>query len=330
MLGINDDFGRRIDYARISVTDRCNYRCLYCMPEEGVSAIPHEGVMRYEDIFFLCRILWKLGIRKIRFTGGEPLVRKGLVPFLIDLRKEFPDISISLTTNASLLSNYSTDLRHVGLSGMNVSLDTLDSEKFKTVTRIGNIEDVFQGIRSAIDAGIRNIKTNTVLIRGFNDHELPDILGYAWRLDILPRLIEFMPLADDVWSEARFISAPEILEMLQPYGTWCLEDPEINHDKIAVPVGPARYYRNRSTGRSVGIIAAVSNHFCKSCNRLRITATGNMRACLFSNHETPLLELLRNRDERRTMKSILEGIQMKPENWEHVQDGKIQMSDIGG
>lgn len=329
MSDIKDGFGRHIDYARISVTDRCNYRCLYCMPETGVPAISHESIMRYEEIMFLCEVLWELGIKKVRFTGGEPLVRKGLVPFLLDLRKKIPPLSISLTSNASLLSDYSKDLARVGLSGMNISLDTLDPGKFRTITRIGDIEAVFSGIQAAQNAGIGNIKTNTVLIRGFNEQELPYIVEYAWNRNILPRFIEFMPLADDVWNEKKFIPASEILEMLQAYGVWRMVAAK-ESSGMGVPAGPACYYENMRTGRTVGVIAAVSNHFCDCCNRLRITATGNMRACLFSSHETALLAFLRNRDKEKVKEAILKGIYMKPENWERIKDGNIQMSDIGG
>ena len=328
-MDIRDRNGRHIDYARISVTDRCNYRCVYCMPEEGVTYIPHENIMRYEEILCLCQILEELGVKKVRFTGGEPFLRKGLVPFLKEFREALPNMAVSLTTNASLLSPYADSLSSIGLSGLNISLDTLDPAKFHAVTRNGDIEDVLKGIRAAKDAGIANIKTNTVLIRGFNDDELADILNYTWGVGVTPRLIEFMPLGDNVWKSDKFIGAPEILDILGGMGEWTerLKTPD---GGSATPMGPAKYYVDGRTGNSVGVIEAVSNHFCDSCNRLRITASGVMMACLFSTGGTPLLELIRNGERDAIKSAILKGINMKPDWWEETRDGKQKMSGIGG
>lgn len=330
MGSLSDSQGRLIDYARISVTDRCNYRCVYCMPEDGVSIIRHTDVMRYEEILFLCEILEEIGVRKIRFTGGEPLVRKGLLPFLLEFRKAFPNLAIALTTNASLLSRYAQELAEVRLSGLNISLDTVDPEKFRKITRLGEIKGVFEGIDAAIGAGIPNIKTNTVLIRGFNDDELMDILRYTWSKDVTPRLIEFMPLGDDVWNQEKFISATEILAILSRQGEWLPEQPRETEGETGFPRGPAKYYRELKGGRLVGVIEAVSNHFCSTCNRLRITAEGKMKPCLFARDGTELLPLLRAKDRESLKKAIAEGINLKPTNWEDMRDGKLRMSSIGG
>jgi cyclic pyranopterin phosphate synthase len=325
---IRDERGRYIDYARISVTDRCNLRCVYCMPENGVPSLAHDNIMRYEEIMFLCTVLSDLGVRKVRFTGGEPFVRKGLIPFLADFRKSFPDISISLTTNASLLEKYAGALATIGLSGLNISLDTLDPENFRLMTRVGDIEDVLRGISSSIAAGIPNIKTNTVLMRGVNDGELTRLLSYAWENGITPRFIEFMPLGDDVWRSEKFIGAGEILTRLtERYGEWRPLEQECSGD--LPPRGPAKYYTNQRSG-TVGIITAVSDHFCSECNRLRVTASGQMRACLFSRRETPLLELIRKGDAKGTKEAILSGINAKPDWWELERDGMLRMSNIGG
>lgn len=330
MGSLTDIQGRLIDYARISVTDRCNYRCVYCMPEEGVSIVGHEDVMRYEEILFLCEVLEELGVRKIRFTGGEPLVRKDLVPFLLKFRETFPKLAIALTTNASILSRYADELAEVRLSGLNISLDTLDPRKFREITRMGEIADVFEGIDAVIGAGIPNIKTNTVLIRDFNDDELMNIMRYAWSKNIMPRLIEFMPLGDDVWNREKFIGAIEILAMLSRHGEWLLETPDEGKKKENFPRGPAKYYRELKSGESVGIIEAVSNHFCSTCNRLRITADGRMKPCLFAHAGMELLPLLRAKDKVLLKKEISEGINLKPTNWEDMRDGKLRMSSIGG
>ena len=325
---IRDVCGRRIDYARISVTDRCNFRCVYCMPHDGVPPLAHDEIMRYEDIIFLCQALSDLGVRKIRFTGGEPLVRKGIVPFLGAFKASFPDISASLTTNASLLGRYARELASVGLSGINISLDTLDPEKFRFVTRTGDMAQAMDGISAALASGIPNIKTNTVPIRGFNDDELPLILSFAWENGLLPRLIEFMPIGEDVWRKEMFIGEEEILSALvRHFGALTPQTPD--QSAGALPLGPARYYRD-AKGRDVGVIAAVSSHFCQTCNRLRITSSGQLRPCLFSNDETPLIGLIRSRDLDGLRSAIVEGMRAKPQRWEQERSGALHMSNIGG
>ncbi|GHV51191.1 cyclic pyranopterin monophosphate synthase [Synergistales bacterium] len=324
--------GRIIDYVRISVTDRCNYRCLYCMPESGVRSVTHDNIMRYEDITFLCLVLSELGVRKVRFTGGEPLVRKGFVSFLIDFKKSFPDIAVSLTTNASLLAKYAPFLSDAGLYSMNISLDTLDREKFKKITRIGEIDDVREGIMAAKRAGIERIKSNTVLIRGFNDTELPDILGYAWDNGITPRFIEFMPLDCGLWRREDFLGARDALKLLEGlFGKWNLmeDSARYKNDDKKIPLGPAKYYSNED-GRVVGIIEAVSNHFCSVCNRLRVTASGGLRACLFAAEEARLLDMLRNKDAGSVKRAILDSAAAKPECWRDSLKGGVEMSGVGG
>ena len=325
-MGIRDSRGRDINYARISVTDRCNYRCVYCMPEEGVKPRAHAEIMRFEDIAWLSRILVSLGIRHIRFTGGEPLVRRGMADFLVSFREEFPGLDISLTTNASLLSNFAAVIARARLSGINVSLDTLDGAKFASMTRLGNISDVMSGLASAVESGIPNIKTNTVVMRGFNEHELPDIVKFSWNMGLLPRMIEFMPLCGDLWGREKFVPSGEIFELLKPIGDWKTEA----RGQRKTARGPAKYYTDAGTGLKVGVIEAISNHFCSECNRLRITAAGNMRACLFNSEETKLLPMIRERNETAVREAILTGIGLKPKKWNDAADGGGHMSDIGG
>jgi cyclic pyranopterin phosphate synthase len=298
------------------------------MPEEGTRILSHNDIMRYEDILFLCRVLSSLGVRKVRFTGGEPFVRKDMISFLMTFRDSLENMAVSLTTNASLLPEYASSLAGIGLSSMNISLDTLDPIKFRKITRVGNVRDVLAGIASARSAGVENLKTNTVLMRGFNDAELPEILNFAWENELTPRLIEFMPLGDDVWKIEKFISADEILKTLgELYGGWTSLT-RASRDS-ALPAGPAKYYVN-SQKKIVGVIEAVSNHFCSTCNRLRITASGGLRSCLFARRETGLINLLRERDEEGLMKAILEGASEKPPNWPAERDGLQRMSRIGG
>lgn len=324
MTKLIDSYGRKLSYARISVTDRCNFRCSYCMPADGVPCVEHSDILRYEDISFLCSLFWELGVRKFRFTGGEPLVRRGLVPFLAQLRAELPEMILALTTNASMLDRYAEELARIKLDSLNVSLDTLDPRKFAAITRVGSLDQVINGIRAAVGAGIKNIKLNAVLIRGFNDGEIGDLLSFAKREGMLLRLIECMPLDDGVWSDENFISAGDILKVLPDSEAW---RPEKALDKEA---GPARYYVNDKSGDSVGVIEAVSNHFCDSCNRLRVLATGYLRLCLFGDVEISLREKIVERDRTGLRDLIISGVKEKPRCWSEVINCKRRMSHIGG
>lgn len=323
MAELIDTYGRSLRYVRISVTDRCNFRCTYCMPAEGVKCIEHSEILRYEDIAFLCGLFWDLGVRKFRFTGGEPLVRKGLVPFLGQLKADFPCMKLALTTNASLLGQHVGELARVGLHSLNISLDTLDPDKFASITRGGSLDEVIAGIRASARAGIKNIKLNTVLIKGFNDGEIGVLLGFAQREGLLLRLIEFMPIEENIWSKENFISAGEILRMLPDSGAWKAERP-------AAEEGPAQYYVNKRTGETIGVIEAVSNHFCDNCNRLRVSASGGLRMCLFGEREIPLRRLIRQRDREALRELILSGVKEKPRCWSEVNGGERHMSRIGG
>jgi cyclic pyranopterin phosphate synthase len=248
-----------------------------------------------------------------------------MAEFLAAIRKEFSDIDVSITTNASMISRYADLLREARLTGMNISLDTLDPAKFERVTRTGNLTDVFRGIEAASGLGIGSVKTNTVLMRGFNDTELPDIMRFAWKKGMIPRIIEFMPVRDEIWRPDEFAGSDEIMTILRSIGDWV---PAENIKKSAH--GPAKYFTDTSSRKIVGVIGAVSKHFCSECNRLRITASGNMRSCLFNNAEIPLLEMIQERDEEKVRKTVLEGINTKPEKWRDAADGAANMSGIGG
>ncbi|MBN1333791.1 MAG: radical SAM protein, partial [Synergistales bacterium] len=204
MERITDRFGRTLNYVRISVTDRCNFRCRYCMPLEGIPWNPHEKIMKYEDIIFLIEVLVEMGVKKVRFTGGEPLVRKGFSSFLVDLRNHFPELILALTTNGSSLSAHKENLLASNLDSLNISLDTLDQAKFSYITRTGTLEDVLQGISLFSDMERPELKINTVLLKGFNDEEITELIKFCHSNRAILRLIEFMPL-DEVWSEQSFI-----------------------------------------------------------------------------------------------------------------------------
>jgi cyclic pyranopterin phosphate synthase len=246
------------------------------------------------------------------------------VPFLKELKVQLPDVKTALTTNASLLAQYASELAEAGLHSLNVSLDTLDPQKFKKITRIGEIDSVFGGVKAAKEAGIKNIKLNTVLMKGFNDQEVPALLKYARREGFRLRLIEFMPLEDGVWSKDAFISGEEVLRTLPDGGCWRPLKIEADRDGL----GPAQYYLNEKTDDVIGVITAVSNHFCSSCNRLRVSARGDLRTCLFSPAETPLRALIP--EPEKLKKAILEAVKSKPKCWNDIRNGQLHMSGIGG
>ncbi len=325
MGNLKDRFGRILRYVRISVTDRCNYRCRYCMPAEGVNLLPHESVLSYEDIFFLTDVLQELGVEKIRFTGGEPLVRPHFPEFLSSFAKSFPDLRLALTTNGSLLEKYSDILVNSGINSINVSLDTLSAEKFAFITRLGKLEEVINGLGALSGSKNLNIRLNTVLIRGFNEEEVGDIINFAGSRGIIPRFIEFMPVDDDLWSRDAFISASSIFEFLPEKGNW--QTVSFKEDNNP---GPAKYYRNITSGQVVGIIAAISDHFCQNCNRLRITSTGEMRPCLLNDIGVGLLEYIREKNRQKVKEGIFQAVEMKPCGWEISNSHKDNMSRIGG
>lgn len=322
-----DQYGRMLSYLRISVTDRCNFRCRYCMPAEGVPWIPHENIMTFEDIDFLAAAIMPLGVRKVRFTGGEPFVRKGFVDFLKDIGSRRKNLRVTVTTNGSLLGQFAEDLAESGIAGINVSLDTLDRDKFRFITRTDFFDDVMEGIKVFSETTTIPLKINTVLINGFNDGETKDLIRFARENRAVLRFIEFMPLDGDVWAEDRFIPAETIFGNLPGGSRAWREIPggsAHNHD------GPATYYRNRETGQRIGVIAAVSHHFCDRCNRLRITATGEMRTCLFSSEGAELLPLIRERDTVKLQRTILEAAFQKPKSWTATGNTTRRMSQIGG
>ena len=327
-----DFFGRELNYARISVTDRCNYRCRYCMPEEGVEWIPHDKILSYEDILFLVGILCCFGVKKIRFTGGEPLIRKGMVSFLEEVTASFPGLQIALTTNGSTLMRDSPLLARMGLKSINISLDTLHSEKFSTMTRGATLQSVLDGIDTLISLVSRSkteVKMNSVLIRGFNDDDMIEQLtDFAFKKGILLRFIEFMPFYSNLWSTEIFMPFPEIFDRLARLpghaGHWTEEQPGEN-----LSIGPARYYVNSVSGQRIGVISAVSRHFCEMCNRLRVTSTGDVRPCLFDSRQISIAEALKNRDEKKVRELLREAAAIKPESGV-AHSEKTHMHTIGG
>ncbi|GAB1399329.1 GTP 3',8-cyclase MoaA [Aminivibrio sp.] len=307
---MKDSFGRILNYVRISVTDRCNLRCVYCMPPEGVPWIPHDEIMSYESILFLCGVLQDLGVQKVRFTGGEPFVRKDFVPFLGEVRKNFPSLKIALTTNGTYLERWAEELAALGLESVNISLDTLDRGKFHSVTRGGDLEDVLRGVEALRKTGGVPMKMNMVVMREYNLEEVPALTEFAREKGILLRFIEFMPLDREIWAPPSFVPGEEILSLLPERESW---KPLPTKEGTADACGPAREYRSDRRKQTVGIISAVSDHFCARCNRLRITSRGLVRPCLFSEYGISILEGLRKKDRERVAREILAAAEAKPD-----------------
>jgi cyclic pyranopterin phosphate synthase len=269
---------RRLNYLRISVTDRCNLRCTYCLPGEDIPRLRHEDVLRYEEILRVARVAAGLGITKVRVTGGEPLVRRGVIDFLAELAR-IPGIrDLSLTTNGLLLKENAGRLRAAGVARVNVSMDTLDPGRYRDITGVDAFEQAWEGIRAAQAHGFHPIKINVVALRGVNDDELPALARLSLDSPLHVRFIEFMPI-----GRARFAGAPllfpEIMERISVIGRLLpVEGSPLD--------GPAHRYRFDGAQGEVGFIPAISHHFCSRCNRLRLTADGHLRPCLLSDrHE---------------------------------------------
>lgn len=332
---MQDTFGRTIDYLRISITDRCNFRCIYCMPPEGVVQMSHMDILRYNEIVDIAKIAAEAGVKHIRLTGGEPTVRKGLVDLVRDIH-DIPGIeSVAMTTNGMLLPRMAQDLKEAGLSRVNISLDTLDPQQFTMITRCGHVEDVIAGIHAALDAGLTPVKINAVAVRSLNQ----DFLQFAKMTIDKPlhvRFIEYMPVGEGTgidgagWGESDVISAEEILEKINTAARAEGMPELLPCNAEAEGWGPARYYKFEGAMGTVGFISAMSNHFCSTCNRVRLSADGKMRACLFSDEETDIKTALREGGIDAARAAFAAAVNGKPEEHFHKVGTKRKMSQIGG
>ncbi len=289
---LHDRWDRAINYLRISVTDRCNLRCVYCMPPEGVPWQPHSAIMRYEEMAEVAQVMAEQGLSEIRLTGGEPLVRPGL-PSLVRMLAAIPGIEdIALTTNGVLLEKMAAELAEAGVRRVNVSLDTLRPERFARISRGGDWQRVWRGLEAAEAHGLAPVKINTVVLRGVNDDEIEALarltLTHPWHV----RFIELMPTQNQIpWGDEfppldqAYISLHEIRSRLEPLG--------LEETPVTVGHGPAREFRLQGGVGKIGFISPLGEAFCDRCNRLRLTADGKLRPCLFSDIEVPLLPALR-------------------------------------
>jgi cyclic pyranopterin phosphate synthase len=325
MSGILDSFGRSINYLRISVTDRCNLRCTYCMPPEGVPQMPHSEILSYEEVQTVTRAAAELGFNRIRLTGGEPLVRAEL-PKLIKMLSQIEGIQeLSLTTNGTLLKKHTLELKQAGLSRVNVSLDTLKADKFQYITHLGKLQDVLEGIAAAKDAGFDPVKINTVVMRGINDDEILDFARMTCEEGWHVRFIEFMPFK----GVAEFVPSVELRQCISLLG-------KLEPCASITGNGPAVYYRLAGAKGTIGFISPLTElSFCSRCNRLRLTPDGRLRPCLLREDEIDLKMPLRNNASIEELKHlILKAVASKPEHHQleggNVRLVKRKMSQIGG
>ena len=308
---MKDRYGRTIKYLRLSVTDLCNCRCVYCMGENGVPRLPHSAILSFEEIEEIVRAAVSLGVTKVRLTGGEPLVRRGIDELVRRLRGIEGVEELAMTTNGARLAEYAEALKEAGLDRLNVSLDTLDPEKFRRITRIGELRDTLDGLDAARRAGFERIKLNTVLMGGVNDDEIAEIAALAKDGAFDVRFIELMPIGECTdWDRRRFLPAERVLEYL-PKGERVPSD------------GVAELWRPAGFRGTVGLIRPLSHRFCADCDRIRVTADGCLKPCLHSAREIPL----RGKHGEALVRTIAEGMQTKPRE-HHMADGHWAMLSV--
>ena len=344
-----DTCGRVIDYLRIAITDRCNYRCVYCMPADGVTDKCHRNIMTYEEIERFVRIAAEYGIKHIRLTGGEPLARLGCAQ-LAGMLKAIPGIEdIAITTNGALLPRYAKQLVENGVSRVNISLDTLDPSVFASVTRVGRLEDVLAGIDCALEAGFETVKINTVAVRALHQ-DFFSLAALSLDRPLHVRFIEYMPIGDDEtrakgipeeenphfkdpssWDASDTIPSEELRRHISEEGERRGYGPLVRAEKARPDGhGPADYWRFEGAKGTVGFISAMSDHFCATCNRLRLTSDGNLRPCLFSDVEFPVREALAAGDDDAVRAVYETAVLRKPKKHETNDGTERFMSQIGG
>lgn len=326
---MKDQFGRRISYLRVSVTDKCNLRCTYCMPVEGLDWIPKPELLSYEEIAEIVGQMAELGLSRVRITGGEPLVRRDLQE-LVGMLAAIPQIQdISLSTNAVLLPRFADELRRAGVRRVNISLDTLRRDRFEAIARrpARFFDDILEGIAAAERVAFEPIKINCVVMRGLNDDELGDFAEVTRRRPWHVRFIELMPVGENLHLTDRFLSADEVLRRIRSLG-------ELEPDAGPVGNGPARYFRYPGAPGTVGVITPLSHNYCDRCNRVRLTADGKLRTCLFGDHEVDLKTPLRTRGT--VFSAVEEALAGKPERHRlelgssRGSGGLVALSQVGG
>lgn len=319
-----DSFGRKIDYLRLSVTDQCHFRCVYCLPPDGAPSVPHQEYLNVSEIIRLASLFCDLGIKKIRLTGGEPLLRKDIVQIVSHLKKKTKVQKLAMTTNGSLFSSCAFQLKEAGLDDVNISLDSLKADNFAKLTLRNSILSVWAGIQKAIQVGFRP-KINVVVMKGLNDHEIPDFIELAFKKHIEEvRFIEFMPLCGSGWKPQHvFDLSPTIKNLQEQYHAV-----KLNEDKESVSESYLLLKKGK-TGR-VGFIRTLSKPFCGNCSRVRVSAVGDLKPCLFSHQFSSLKPYLKDaHSDEEIKKVILETILKKWEGNEFSKHHKDQTNFAG-
>lgn len=312
---LTDNYSRVIDYLRISITDKCNLRCIYCMPSDGVAPAQHTDILSYEEIIRVAKVAAGLGVRKIRLTGGEPLIRKNLSYLVSSLKKITGIEELSLTTNGLLLARHAAGLAHAGLDRVNISIDSLRPVRFREITRGGDLDIVLKGLQAAERAGLVPIKINMVPVRGMNEDEIIDFARITIDSDHHVRFIECMPTGSvSFWSPQKYITTNEIKDIIETLGP--LSPVRVRKN------GPSKYYRLEGAKGVIGFISALTHHFCSDCNRLRLTSDGKLRPCLFSETEIDLRSALRNGSSDQEIERLLKlSIEVKPKEHQLNEKG---------
>lgn len=327
MYRLTDAYGREARYLRLSLTDKCNLRCRYCMPEEGICHMLHEDILSFEEIVRLCRIFTSMGIGKIRLTGGEPFVRKDMMKLVSMICKECSDVELALTTNGILLGDHIDELVTMGIRDINISLDTLRPDVYKDITGVDALDRVTGNIKLAYESGM-NIKINCVPISGINDEDIIAMAGYTKDMDIKVRFIELMPIGNR--SDLKGIPSSKIIEEISKcFGILSPVISEYDHQII----GPAKYYSSPVLEGQIGIISPMTDHFCSSCNRIRLTCDGMLKTCLANDNKTDLKSLIRQgRSDNEIAERILSAYRDRPK--EHAlkagSTSADNMYEIGG
>ncbi len=328
-LKLIDPYNRHLNYLRISITDRCNLKCIYCVPRHLIPRLPHTEILKYEEILRIVRIGVKLGITKIRVTGGEPLVRKGVYEFLHRLSLIEGLTDLSLTTNGVTLKDNLGKIKAAGIRRINISLDTLNRKKYEQITGVDLFDRIWQGIEKAMEMGFHPIKLNVVALNGINDDELTDMARLSFDYPLHIRFIEYMPIGESQMGNGPLLLAPEIKKRI------CSALGQLIAVRNSVNDGPAQRYRFEGAIGEVGFIHALSHHFCDRCNRLRLTASGQLRPCLLSDRHEDLKGPLRNGcSDEQLAEIFLKAVRHKPSDHNLAAGNSLRvngrMSAIGG
>ena len=323
-----DKYNRHLNYLRISITDRCNLRCRYCVPRELIPKLSHTEILTYEEILRVVRIATRLGISKVRVTGGEPLVRKGVYHFLKQLAATEGLKDVSLTTNGVLLADNLEKIQAAGISRINISLDTLSPTKYRDITGFDKFDRVWQGIEKALKMGFHPIKLNVVALKGINDKELVEMAHLSFRYPFHVRFIEYMPIGQSDFNPGSLLLTPEIKSRIRAMG-------KLIPVQGAKNDGPAQRYKFEHAEGEIGFIAALSQHFCNKCNRLRLTASGQLRPCLLCDHQEDLKAAIRKACSDHQLADIfIKAVKHKPSDHNLVAMNAAhvcgQMRAIGG